>query len=495
MIRILQILYVFTKYLFIYLLVKLKIKRKSNEKILKNFFEEAGGAFIKFGQLLTLRIDFLPQEYALEMLDLLDNVGPFPYADVENIFLKELGATPNKIFYDFQKEPFASASFGQVHGAKINENEIVVVKVLRPGIEGKVKTDLFLIKFFAILADKFFSISALSWKEFYQELSKWTKEELDYRVEASNGQKLADNLRNDKEVVIPKIYHDLTTQRILVEEYMEGIHLSRVLKGFKKGKLDEEKLLKLGVDIKKVQKIISNSIYKQYFVDGFCHADPHPGNIIILPGNRVAFIDFGIVGRNSMVNQEMLIKFIENAVKMNIREAAFYFANYAGRDIKQIIVSSFPATIKNDDINDFINVITENFAQNMTKMVENKVEEADESKKDLAGVLIEILKACNHYRMKVPSDTSVILRMFAIKSMMAKQIDRHYESRSNLTEFFKEYSPKMLIAKSKKEFVPRLGREEALEKLNGWLSYLFETEPTLYQLVYQFLAKYKSIDG
>jgi len=161
MIRFFEVFFVFTRYSTVYLLVKLKIYKKPNEKILKNFFEDAGGAFIKFGQLLALRVDFLPQAFALEMLDLLDNVAPFSYSDVHNIFLKELGAAPEKIFYDFQKKPFASASFGQVHGAKISENEIVIVKVLRPGIETKVKVDLFIIKIFAYLMNTFLKINAI----------------------------------------------------------------------------------------------------------------------------------------------------------------------------------------------------------------------------------------------------------------------------------------------------------------------------------------------
>src|SRR3989344_8471614 len=119
MLRFLYILSLLTKYSFIYLLLKFGWYKKPKQKIVKNFFEEAGGSFIKFGQLLALRIDVLPKEYSLEMINLFDNVKPFPYEEVERIFLQELGAVPQKIFKDFQKKAFASASFGQVHGAKL----------------------------------------------------------------------------------------------------------------------------------------------------------------------------------------------------------------------------------------------------------------------------------------------------------------------------------------------------------------------------------------
>ena len=135
MFRFLFIISLLTKYFFIYLLLRFGLYKKSKKKILRNFFEEAGGSFIKFGQLLALRVDVLPKEYSLEMIGLFDNVKPFPYEDVERTFLQELGATPQKIFKDFQKVPFASASFGQVHGAKLENDHIVAVKVLRPGIE------------------------------------------------------------------------------------------------------------------------------------------------------------------------------------------------------------------------------------------------------------------------------------------------------------------------------------------------------------------------
>ena len=131
---------------------------------LKAFFEEAGGSFIKFGQLLALRVDVLPKEYSLEMLDLLDNVKPFPYTDVTEIFLQELGATPEKIFYDFQKEPFASGSFGQVHAAKLDKHTIVAVKIMRPNIEEMVQADFFVVDILAFFADISYRVAGIEKK-------------------------------------------------------------------------------------------------------------------------------------------------------------------------------------------------------------------------------------------------------------------------------------------------------------------------------------------
>src|SRR3989338_11467154 len=205
MFRFFYILALLIKYFFIYILLKLGYYKKSKPKILRNFFEDAGGSFIKFGQLLAVRVDVLPKEYALEMIGLFDNVGPFPYDEVERIFIQELGATPQKIFKDFQKVPFASASFGQVHGAKLQNDHIVAVKILRPGIEEKVLADFILIDILAFFADLFFKIDALPWREFAKEFKRWTKQELDYQLEAENMQRMYKNVLVNKSIVIPKV--------------------------------------------------------------------------------------------------------------------------------------------------------------------------------------------------------------------------------------------------------------------------------------------------
>src|SRR3989338_888170 len=145
------------------------------------------------------------------MIGLFDNVKPFPYKDVEQTFIQELGATPQKIFKDFQKIPFASASFGQVHGAKLENDHIVAAKVLRPGIENKVAADFLLIDVLAFFADIFFKIEALPWKEFAEEFKRWTKNELDYQIEAENMQKMHKNVFVNKNVVIPKVYPQIST--------------------------------------------------------------------------------------------------------------------------------------------------------------------------------------------------------------------------------------------------------------------------------------------
>ena len=142
MLRFIYICSLLGKYAVLYLLMRLRIYRFPPDKTIKRFFEEAGGSFIKFGQLLALRVDILPKEYSLEMFDLLDNVKAFSYADVKEIFLDDLGAVPEKIFKDFQRA-LRLRLFGQVHAAKLDDDTIVAVKIMRPGIDEMVRADFF----------------------------------------------------------------------------------------------------------------------------------------------------------------------------------------------------------------------------------------------------------------------------------------------------------------------------------------------------------------
>ncbi len=135
MFRFFYIIGVLVKYGVIFILLKLSLYKKPTQLILKGFFEEAGGSFIKFGQLLALRIDVLPNEYSAEILDLLDNVRPFSYQTFSGIFTSELGAPPEDVFRDVEKEVFASGSFGQVHRARLQDGTVVTIKIMRPGIE------------------------------------------------------------------------------------------------------------------------------------------------------------------------------------------------------------------------------------------------------------------------------------------------------------------------------------------------------------------------
>jgi predicted unusual protein kinase regulating ubiquinone biosynthesis (AarF/ABC1/UbiB family) len=495
MLRFLRIVSLLSKYFVIYLLLKLKLYRKPKQKIIRNFFEEAGGSFIKFGQLLALRVDVLPKEYALEMIGLFDKVKPFPYDQVENVFLQELGATPQKIFKDFQKIPFASASFGQVHGAKLANDHIMAVKVMRPGIIEEVKVDFFIIDILASVADLFYKIDALPWKEFAKEFKKWTREELDYQIEAGYMEKMYRNVSVNKNVIIPKVYSHLSTKKILVEDYIEGIPVSRVLIGLKDGRLDNERLKKRGVDLKKITSAFTYELLREFFMDDLYHADPHPGNILILPGNKIALLDFGIMGKPIMHNKYSFIKWLESGMKGDMIRGIYHFANFTSEELKNIIGSALPASSSQEKVDEMMNLLSKHFGETVLKILATGREGLKTMKKDYVVIFLTLVKAAQKYRVRLPNETIRFIRTLSIIGFLARELNPEYKLAQEVGEFFRKHPADTLIGKdSYNPLFKRISREKAIEQLNNWLSYLVEIDPILYQLVKEKFKEYNSIE-
>src|ERR1035437_5035460 len=504
MLRFFSIIFLLLKYSLIFLLLKLNLYKKPKQKIIKNFFEEMGGAFIKFGQLLAMRVDVLPKEYALEMLDLFDNVKPFPYKEVETIFLEEMGTTPDKIFKDFQKEPFASASFGQVHGAKLENDHIVAVKILRPGIETKVAIDFIIIDIFAFIADLFFKIDALPWKEFAKEFKKWTKAELDYHIEAENLEKMYRNISVNPLIEIPKVYPQISTRRILVEDYIEGIPLSRILRGLKDGRLTVEKLLGMGIDIKKVPSVFTQELLREFLMDDVFHADPHPGNILVLKNGRIALLDFGIIGETIKSNKASFVKFIESELKVDLKglnlkdmkEPIFYFADFTAEELKSVIGSSLPASFSQERLEEIMKLLSEHFAEAAFKLASSGIPKLTSMETDYAALFLQVLKAAQEYKIKLPENAAGFIRMLSIVGFLSKELNKDYKINGEIKSFF-EANPSETFLKDSdySSSFKRINRERALEKLNNWLSYLAEKDNSLYQLVKEKFKEYNSINN
>lgn len=467
------------------------IYKKANPRFLRNFFEEAGGSFIKFGQLLALRVDVLPEEYSQEMFDLMDNVKPFSYEKVKETFLEELGSQPENIFKKFEKEPFAAASFGQVHGAKLKDGSVVVVKVMRPGIEEDVRVDFLLIDFLATVMTALYPFKALNWHEFALEFKKWTKKELDYRIEAENAQRMYQNTKGIKSIIIPKTHHNLTTQRIIVQEYIEGFPLTRILRGLKDGRLTKEKLLKLGVDLDKIPNILTQEVLREYFVYQFFHGDLHPGNIILKPGNIIGMVDFGIMGTAVAQNNSSFIKSLRATAYMDFEEAIYYMADFSATELKQIVLSAFPASIDSSRVDEFIRVLARHFASTASAIVSQSNSELKELKKDYSKVLIEIIKAGEHYKAKLPSEAAMFIRVISMLGILSKQLNPGYVITKETVKFFESYPIEQFLNNPSREVpMQRMSRGRALEKMGSWLMLLAEKQPATYQVVKGYLAQY-----
>ena len=269
--------------------LKSKLKKSENikpEVMLRRTLERLGPTFIKFGQVLSVRPDLVPKEYSKELEKLQDKVPEFPFNEVKAIIEKEFGKSIEHLFLHFEKRPIASASISQVHKAILKNGDKVAVKVQRPGVKHLMETDIEIMFYFANLIEKHIEkLRRFQPVRIVNEFKEWTERELDFRLEARNAKRFYQNFKGSKTVYIPKVYEALTTERVLTLEFIEGVELNNI-KEIKRRKLDFDEIIKNGFD----------AIMTQVFVHGIFHADPHPGNLIAMRNNSIAFVDFGIVG-------------------------------------------------------------------------------------------------------------------------------------------------------------------------------------------------------
>ncbi len=246
--------------------------------------EELGPTFVKFGQMLSLRPDLIPPEFVKEFRKLQDSVPGFGYDDVESAITKELGSPIDDMFSSFDKKPLAAASIAQVHKAVLG-GEDIVVKIQRPRIEETIDADLDILFNLARLTVKHIPESELyNPVGIVEEFTKAIRKELDFTIEGRNIDRFLRNFKDDPTVCGPKVYWNYTSKRILTMGFIKGTKLSE-----------------LGSEIDKETRLeftdkIAQSCMKQILVHGFFHADPHPGNLFVTADDKIAFIDFGIVG-------------------------------------------------------------------------------------------------------------------------------------------------------------------------------------------------------
>lgn len=248
-------------------------------------FERLGPTFVKFGQFLSLRADLIGEKYAEEFRKLQDDVPGFSYLDAKRIAESGFGKQLGRLFRIFDHEPVAAASLAQVHRAVLKNGEEVAIKIQRPGIQEIIERDTHLIIHFADLAERHFKeAQTLSFGKVAREFADWTLGELDFGVEGQRADRFRENFQNEPSVKIPKIYWEYTTPRILTMEFIRGARVDDDV-AMKRFKINPRVMANTGLRM----------ILKQMFVDGFFHADPHPGNFFALGGDILCLYDFGIV--------------------------------------------------------------------------------------------------------------------------------------------------------------------------------------------------------
>jgi ubiquinone biosynthesis protein len=271
-----------------------EIEKHSRPERFRMVLEELGPTFIKLGQVLSTRPDLISPEYLDELAELQDNVPPFSFAEVNEIFLAETGQKPNELFQEFDEQPIAAASIGQVHRGRLQDGNEVVIKVQRPNIENIIAVDLEILAYLASLMEQYLEeLQGHQPSVVIDEFARSLSLEIDYTVELANIQRFARHFEGNKTIYVPLVYSDLSTERILTMEYIAGVKISKV-----------DALRSQGYDLHLIAERGANLVMEQIFVHGFFHGDPHPGNIFILPDNVTCFLDFGMMGRLSRKDRE-----------------------------------------------------------------------------------------------------------------------------------------------------------------------------------------------
>ncbi|MBW2971456.1 AarF/ABC1/UbiB kinase family protein, partial [Candidatus Woesearchaeota archaeon] len=340
-------------------------------KLVLKIFEDVDGSFIKLGQLLSLRPDLIPVEYCDELSRLQDKVTPFPGTEAVKIIEKELGRQIKSIFTEFDENPVAAASMGQVHLAKLRDGTRVAVKVQRPGIDRTVKIDIKLLYRIAHAVRKRYGSEFVNPVEIVREFERYTEDELNYLKEAHNIDMFHRNFERTRTLVIPKVFWNYTTGKVLTMEYIPGKRLTDLSK-FKPAQR------------KRIINTILEAEFEQIFEHGVFHADPHPGNFIIKRNGKVALLDFGIVGRMDYVIKEHVTEFFISMINRDVDgmvDAAVELGatphgidmDALKRDVYDRLSKYYGTEIEKIKVSDALNDLIRMFRQNNIRVIPNFV--------------------------------------------------------------------------------------------------------------------------
>ena len=276
--------------------------------------EELGPTFVKFGQILSNRPDLIPLELTFELEKLQENVPPMSQKEAKKVVETELKGSVENLFAWFEPEPFASASMAQVHKVTLHSGKRVALKVQRSGIFDIIVEDIkVMYKIAEVLEKRIPSIKSFDPVGLVKHFEYSILKELDFINESINVERFYNNLQKDETIeqfaYAPKVYKEFTTLKVLALEFISGIKINKI-----------HELNKKGFDTKVIAKRLAISYYKQIFEYGFFHADPHPGNLLVLPNGHIAYLDFGMMG--SMLPRDINIfgKLFIAISNKNVRE-------------------------------------------------------------------------------------------------------------------------------------------------------------------------------
>lgn len=377
----------------------------------REVLEELGPTYIKFGQLLSTRADILPPDYIKELRKLQDKVKPVSFEEIENILITEIGRDYMQYFQMVEKEPQAAASIAQTHRAVLHDGTDVILKIQRPGLDRTVQSDIEIIKNLILVAEERGIVpDFLKLHKVIDEFTESLIKELDFKRELANINKFASNFLQDDRILIPKVYEDLSTKKLLVLQEIKGIKLSEI-----------EDVARDGIDGSSLAVLGAKNFMKQILIDGFFHADPHPGNIFIVDGDKLAFIDFGLMGQLTEDDKEKIgMLFIAllrqdiNIITELLLEIGFFEKEINKRKFKL-------------EIQDLL----------------NRYYDIELSGLDFSVVIDDIGRILYNFHIRVPEEFFLLFRAIGVNEGVAYLLDPSF----NIVEVSRNFVKELIVSK------------------------------------------------
>ncbi|HEY3286982.1 MAG TPA: AarF/UbiB family protein [Gemmatimonadaceae bacterium] len=405
--------------------------------------EEMGPAFVKLGQVLATRVDLFEPEWIAEFSKLQDSAPSAPYAEIRQQLSDDLGAPPEEIFVAFDPQPLAAASIAQVHRARLADGSEVVVKVRRPGIRPIIEADLRWLSRLAELAETGSpELRRYRPREVVRQFTESLLRELDFGVECRNAERIATNFAEYSDadsprdvptgsaiadtpvephpatapIVIPRVYWPWTGERVCVQEFIDGIP-GRNLAAAEAAGLDRQILARRG----------AHAVLKMMIEDGFFHADPHPGNIFYLPGSRIAFIDFGMIGRLTEQRRGQLIRLLLGLVQQEPARVVEVLLDWTG-----------DGEVNEDDLTLEIQVFVDQYHGVPLKRLK------------IGTMLADLVAILRQHRLALPPDLALLVKAFVTLEGMGRELDPDFDLVGEAMPLLEQamrarYSPAALI--------------------------------------------------
>ena len=402
-----------------------------NKELLKEDFperlrlmlQELGTTFIKFGQLLASRPDLVGERISEELSQLHDDNPPVGYEDIKEMIETELGGNIEDLFAEFSKTALATASIAQVHEAKLPTGERVAVKVQKPNVAEIVETDLSIMKFIANESDRFnTSLKHLNLPAVLHEFDKSIHKEMDFDNELMNIRHLNDNFIYNDKIIVPTTYPDYSTEKVLTMEYVDGIKLSEVIAG------NNPKYNKILI----ADRIV-RSYFQQLFLDGFFHADPHPGNIFVTEDNAICYIDFGMMGS------------LDEDFRQDLAELMIYFSD---RNIDGLINQLIRMDILNEKTD--INILKSDLNDLFAKYYGVELSRFN-------GIIEDLLFLMQKFDVRLPNEFVLMARGLSMVENTGLRLDPDIDVVALLKPFARKlmvqrYNPLKMASNAKNSF-------------------------------------------